>query len=574
MNAAVRDLIETIRDKRRHLLLIGGNVHDDLAILPGKPPARGAIEMLVQLTAKAFPHFIAYDPFNGLRAVRGELPSSEGRRESQDPLLQAIASASPGNGSDHPLEAFRKIGAMLTRANRGRTFVVLDFADSYLADDTDGRELRKALRIPLQQWSRNEAIHEQGHVIAIVDRGAHLIGEQIVDRTACVETIRLPMPDLEERASIASSVTGEKDARALAWCTSGLTGGEIRQILEPSKGAKKRGSDIARVLEAKGRILTARYGDLLEVMPVRHGFDAIGGHGLIKGEFAAVAKAMREGRRDLVPQGALMMGPPGTGKTLVAEALAKEAGVNLIRPRDIKDKFVGESESRMSRFLDAVADLAPAIVFIDEFDQHQRGRDAYDGDSGTSKALFKKLLEAMSDADQRGRVLWLLATNRPDIIDPALKRAGRCDLRVPFLPFDEEGLAAVFPAAFVQFPEMRTRIEKWGPWAEKCAGYTGADVIEIVRTAWKHADGHGSASISSDDMAWAIEDYIRQSADDAEIARMTLLAIRECSSRRLLPGNWKAVAADCAARLGLVAVVTPGAGEEPLRSAADSRLLS
>lgn len=250
------------------------------------------------------------------------------------------------------------------------------------------------------------------------------------------------------------------------------------------------------------------------------------------------------GYTTLVPQGILFSGPPGTGKTIVAEAFAKEAGVNFVKPMDIQTMWLGESEKRMTKFMDAIKDLTPVVVFIDEFDQNQSSRGAFEGDSGVGRRLFKKMLEIMSDTSLRGKILWIFATNRPDLIDSAIKRPGRCDLIIPFLPPDKHQLALICQAAFKQYPEMKSKVKNWNPYARRCEGYSGAQIIEVIRRAWERANDMGRKFIEDKDMVWAYNDYQPQIQQNSDIERMTLLSLMECSSRDLRPENWKKVVKD------------------------------
>jgi hypothetical protein len=122
-----------------------------------------------------------------------------------------------------------------------------------------------------------------------------------------------------------------------------------------------------------------------------------------------------------------MTGPAGTGKTAMAEAVAKEAGINcvILNPARIFGKYVGDTERNLDRALYAILAMAPVLVFIDEIDQSvSRGAS---GDSGVSNRFFKRLMEFMSDTSHRGKVVFLAASNRPDLMDPALRRPGRFD---------------------------------------------------------------------------------------------------------------------------------------------------
>ena len=152
-----------------------------------------------------------------------------------------------------------------------------------------------------------------------------------------------------------------------------------------------------------------------------------------------------------------MTGPAGTGKSAVAEAVAHEAGVNavVLNLARILGQYVGNSERNLEKALQAIKSLAPTIVFIDEIDQSvSRGGS---GDSGVSNRIFKRLLEFMSDTGNRGQVLFLAATNRPDLLDAALRRPGRFDKKIPFLIPDESERAAIIQVMATTLPSGHHR---------------------------------------------------------------------------------------------------------------------
>ena len=135
-----------------------------------------------------------------------------------------------------------------------------------------------------------------------------------------------------------------------------------------------------------------------------------------------------------MPMGYLFCGPVGTGKTYLVECLAGEAGVPVVKLKNFRDRWVGSSEGNLEKIFRLIRALGRCIVFIDEADQTLGKRDSGSGDSGLSGRLYSMIAQEMSDASNRGRVVWILATSRPDLIEVDLKRPGRIDVKVPLLP--------------------------------------------------------------------------------------------------------------------------------------------
>jgi SpoVK/Ycf46/Vps4 family AAA+-type ATPase len=135
-----------------------------------------------------------------------------------------------------------------------------------------------------------------------------------------------------------------------------------------------------------------------------------------------------------LPMGYLLCGPVGTGKTFLVECLAGEAGVPVVKLKNFRDRWVGSSEGNLEKIFRLIRALGRCMVFIDEADQTLGRRDSGSGDSGLSGRIYSMIAQEMSDGANRGRVLWLLASSRPDLIEVDLKRPGRVDVKVPLLP--------------------------------------------------------------------------------------------------------------------------------------------
>ena len=152
----------------------------------------------------------------------------------------------------------------------------------------------------------------------------------------------------------------------------------------------------------------------------------------VKKDLMVIAESIREGRTSRVPMGILFTGPMGTGKTFVAEAFAKECGLTTIKLKNFRSKWVGATEGNLEKILNVIRAIGQVVVIIDEGDRAFGNTDG-EGDGGTSSRVIARIKEFMSDTSNRGRILFLVMTNRPDKLDVDLKRAGRLDRKIPFL---------------------------------------------------------------------------------------------------------------------------------------------
>jgi SpoVK/Ycf46/Vps4 family AAA+-type ATPase len=124
----------------------------------------------------------------------------------------------------------------------------------------------------------------------------------------------------------------------------------------------------------------------------------------------------------------------GTGKTFLAECLAGEAGVPVVKIKNFRDKWVGTTEGNLEKIFRLLRALGRCFVFVDEADQTLGKRDSGSGDSGLSGRVYSMVAQEMSDSESRGRVIWILASSRPDLIEVDLKRPGRVDVKIPLFP--------------------------------------------------------------------------------------------------------------------------------------------
>ncbi|MBC2690330.1 ATP-dependent zinc metalloprotease FtsH [Pseudomonas kielensis] len=207
-----------------------------------------------------------------------------------------------------------------------------------------------------------------------------------------------------------------------------------------------------------------------------------------------------------IPKGTLLVGPPGTGKTLVAKAIAGEAGVPFfsISGSEFVEMFVGVGAARVHDLFEQARQAAPCIIFIDELDAlgKMRGIGAFGGNDEKEQTL-NQLLSELDGFDPREGVVLLAATNRPEILDPALLRAGRIDRQVLIDRPDRKGRQAILKVHLQKItvtPDLdNERI------ADITTGFTGADLANLVNEAAIVATRRGADAVSLDDFTAAVE---------------------------------------------------------------------
>ncbi|WP_433055622.1 ATP-dependent zinc metalloprotease FtsH [Dactylosporangium sp. CS-033363] len=227
----------------------------------------------------------------------------------------------------------------------------------------------------------------------------------------------------------------------------------------------------------------------------------------IKDFLQAPAKYQALGAK--IPKGVLLYGPPGTGKTLLARAVAGEAGVPFysISGSDFVEMFVGVGASRVRDLFEQAKSNAPAIVFVDEIDAVGRHRGAgMGGGHDEREQTLNQLLVEMDGFDTKGGVILIAATNRPDILDPALLRPGRFDRQIAVDRPDMEGRKAILRVHAKGKPF--TPDVDLDSVARRTPGFTGADLANVINESALLAARNDKRAITNDYLEEAIDRVI------------------------------------------------------------------
>ncbi|MEN2999794.1 MAG: CDC48 family AAA ATPase [Acidilobaceae archaeon] len=181
------------------------------------------------------------------------------------------------------------------------------------------------------------------------------------------------------------------------------------------------------------------------------------------------------------PKGILLYGPPGTGKTLLAKAVANEVDAHFIPVNgpEIMSKFYGESEQRLREIFKEAEEKAPSIIFFDEIDAIAPKREEVTGE--VEKRVVAQLLTLMDGLKERGKVIVIGATNRPDAVDPALRRPGRFDREIEIRPPDKDARAEIL-RVHTRYMPLSEDVDI-GKIAEITHGFTGADIAALAKEA-------------------------------------------------------------------------------------------
>jgi SpoVK/Ycf46/Vps4 family AAA+-type ATPase len=360
-------------------------------------------------------------------------------------------------------------------------------------------------------------------------------------------TVNIPLPNADERLEfIKTSMALAKnrscgfacniDDKEFARLTAGLTRLSIEDVILQGTGyapiTKKS------ILNKKEELVSREYSNILEILDASDlSLNDFAGQENVKAYFKEVViDAIAKEHTSIIPKGVLLMGPPGTGKSFFARCLAGSAGINFVefKMSKILDKYVGEAEKNLEKAFAVFRALAPVGVFIDEMDQAlSRGNN---DSNSVNKNLFGMFLAELSKPENRGKIIWLGATNYPDKIDEALKRTGRFDKKIPFFAPTKAERKLVF----------EKRIQKTSPGsknidyqllADNTDGFTQAEIEGVVVKALELAIRAGGTVIEQDNINMALA-YI-SSAQNERITEMENIALIECNDMEFLPNEYK-----------------------------------
>lgn len=519
-------------------------------------------DFLTQIMFSPFEVVLCYDRGNGIKVPKGSALFFDYLKNYQNislPLQTKTDSNSPLSLPKEPRKAlflidkFIRFGLNRQQTdNNGqrvatplRIAVIVDYAQYLLpgaeAAYTSAESVETLIRV--LDWASDPNINNSYISTCLIAENINDMNRQLIESPRSAK-IRIDLPDSEEVASFVNSITKDINnfselcdvtRSSLAQKLEGLSCIDVQNLIERAiKNNRKITMDYLRAVK-KEMIEKSAGGRIVFVESTRT-LDDVAGHSEAKQWLRQDAELMRSGRLKALPMGYLVSGRIGTGKTYLVECFAGEAQVPCVELKNFRDKWVGATEGNLEAIFKILHAMGQVIVFIDEADQVAGKRDSNSGDSGVSGRIYAMLAREMANTANRGRIFWIFATSRPDLLEVDLKRAGRLDVHIPlFAPQTNEDKRSLFKALAKkndiqiddsQVPDFSDQTDIGGNEMEGI----------LIRASRMHElqKARGKDSDIKEHIKTALDCY-RPMAHATRLEYMDLAATIECTDSKFLP---------------------------------------
>ncbi len=422
--------------------VLSGNINDRFVIPGGEGGATlgGLTDYLARVLMAQFDVILSYDIGNGLRVEKGqelfaEWPAMKGSPEMPKQPRPAIES----------LTRYLRYNGNLSRLGKATPQIGLWVRSAHLAvpalPGSPSADLN-ALALLMRDWS-GEALLAPLRLctVLLADALNDLHPLLVLNPRAC--QLKVPFPDavamrqaldlLAPKHPLALAEFPGDRLADVAQSLAGATLGSVENLLKLKEHGREaiRSADLSRL---KKELVEREANDLIEFIDPKRTLDDLHAQDALKQWLRDDIALWKKGDIGAVPMGYLLCGPVGTGKTYLVECLAGEAGIPVVKIKNFRDKWVGTTEGNLEKIFRLLQGLGRCFVFIDEADQALGKRDSGGNDGGLSGRIYSMFAKEMSNPDNRGRLVWILASSRPDLIEVDLKRPGRIDVKIPIFP--------------------------------------------------------------------------------------------------------------------------------------------
>jgi hypothetical protein len=530
--------------------LIHGNVFD---VVPAGgrsgPRVLPLKTFLDQVMFDTYDVVLHYDRGKGIRATRGADDWGDWLQQMAGSEASTVAQVRESGKAlelidRYLLRMLNRQGLAKTEAARRKIAVVIDFAE-FVVPRGDPIQMGgefSANVVKILGWANDPAILQCNIVTVLLTEGLHDLNELIVDNPHTAK-LHVPLPDEAEMLSYLNTLAAvqipdlaskcEVSLEVLSRRLTGLSrvGAQTVVTLALNNG---RTITSAWLTQMKKEMIERECQGLLEFLESPFTLDHVAGHEAVKAWLREDTQLLRRGALRALPMGYLVTGRIGTGKTFLIQCWAGELGIPCVVFKNFRDRWVGATESNLEKILSILRALGQVLVFVDEADQAAGKRESGTGDSGLSGRVYAMLAKEMSETRNRGRILWVFATSRPDLLEVDLKRQGRLDVHMPLFPPQTPAemrtlLVSIarklkFPLAEGDVPEIPDGFILGGNEVE-------GTLVRAVRTYELMPEPRRPLK---EIFADVLKEF-RPSAHTRKLEYMDLVAVKECTDARFLP---------------------------------------
>ncbi len=530
--------------------IIHGNVFDlvPAAGADGDPAMLGIKAFLNDVMFAGYDVVLQYDRGKGIRATRGEADWSDWMQSMGGDSQIAAQFRESGKAMeliDRYLLRCLNLQSLNPQSRGPRKIaVIVDFAE-FVVPSGEALQLGgefSANIVKLLTWANDPAVKQSNIVTVLLTEGLHDLNSLVVENPNSSK-LRIPLPaeaDMKQYIDLLVAKTFpdlagrcEVPLDVLARRLTGLSriGASTVISMALNNGKKLTADYLGRM---KKDLIERECQGLLEFLESPFTLDNVAGHDAVKKWLRDDATLLRKMAFHALPMGYLISGRIGTGKTFVVQCWAGELGIPCVVFKNFRDRWVGATESNLEKIFAILRAIGQVVVFVDEADQAAGKRDGGDGDSGLGGRVYAMLAKEMSDTRNRGKIVWVFATSRPDLLEVDLKRQGRLDVHIPlFAPETSkemhELLLAVarklkFPLKSEDLPELPEK-----------ALLGGNEVEGVLVRSLRNYELCPEPRRPLKDILAEVFQEVRPSAHSRKLEYMDLVAVKECTDSRFLP---------------------------------------
>lgn len=401
--------------------------------------------------------------------------------------------------------------------------------------------------IRMLDWASDPNINNAYVTTCLIAENLNDMNRQLVENPRSAK-IQIELPTSEQVLHFVQAITDsikdfneicDVDRESLAQKLEGLSCIDVQNLIERAvKNNRRITMDYLREVK-KEMIEKSASGRIVFVESTRT-LDDVAAHTEAKQWLRQDAELMKKGKLKALPMGYLITGRIGTGKTYLVECFAGEAGVPCVELKNFRDKWVGATEGNLEAIFKILHAMGQVIVFIDEADQVAGKRGAGSGDSGVSGRIYAMLAREMADTRNRGRIFWIFATSRPDLLEVDLKRVGRLDVHIPlFAPQTQPDKKDLF-SALAKKNKVKIKPEEIPDFADDLdiGGNEMEGILIMASRQYELQCDEPDAKEIGYFIGEAMKTY-RPMSHSSRLEFMDLAAVIECTDQRFLPARFK-----------------------------------